>query len=347
MTQHDTHDSTIVHLGKSFNAPTTTQYFSLDEDPDVLEELLKEKNSPNTQRAYLKDLTNFFRSMTQRDPVPDVVLEFLHLEERQALQVVAKYKAKMRRGEDCPSGKPLSEATINRRLAAIKALVAKGRAMGICSYHLTEIKCDAAVKYRDTTGIDAQAFRLVLQSCDRSTLQGLRDYTMLRLLWENALRRDELCSLNHEHLFLNNRQISVKAKGKGNTRQLIDISDAATTTLGTWLTRSQDVVRVRDDFGVTAVFVALDKNSIGKRLSGEAVRRLVVKYSEKAGVTKVMSPHRIRHSSITAYLDASDGDIRGAQALSRHKDPQTLSIYDDNRHLRQKHASNALASLLD
>ncbi|MBO3463022.1 site-specific integrase [Aetokthonos hydrillicola Thurmond2011] len=347
MSQLDTHDSKIVSLGKSFHAPTTPQYFTLDEDPDVLEELLKEKNSPNTQRAYLKDLTDFFRSMTQRDPVPDAVLEFLHLEERQALQVVAKYKAKMRRGEGCPMGKPLSEATINRRLAAIKALVAKGRAMGICSYHLTEIKCDATAKYRDTTGINAQDFKTVLACCDLSTLQGLRDYTMLRLLWENALRRDELCSLNHEHLFLKNRQISVKAKGKGNTRVLIDISDAISNTLATWLTRSQDITRVKDDFGVAPVFVALDKNSIGKRLSGEAIRRLVVKYCEKAGVTKTMSPHRIRHSSITAYLDASDGDIRGAQALSRHKDPQTLSIYDDNRHLRQKHASIALADLLD
>jgi hypothetical protein len=40
-------------------------------------------------------------------------------------------------------------------------------------------------------------------------------------------------------------------------------------------------------------------------------------------------------------------DVRGAQALSRHKDPKTLSRYDDNRHKRQKHVSNALSNLLD
>ena len=346
MNPHDTQLLTTQNLESSLSAPVT-RHFTLDDDPDVLKELLEEKNSPNTQRAYLKDLTNFFRCMTGSEPIPDAVLEFLHLEERQALMVVAKYKAKLRRGEDCPKGKPLAEATINRRLAAVKALVAKGRSMGICSYHLTDIKCDSAAKYRDTTGIDAQIFKLLLSKCDRSNLQGLRDYTILRLLWENALRRDELCSLNHEHLFLSNCQISVKAKGKGNTRQLIDISDAISNTLQIWLAKSQDIVRVKDEFGSFPVFVALDKNSNGKRLSGEAVRRLVVKYSEKAGVTKIMSPHRIRHSSITAYLDASDGDIRGAQALSRHKDAQTLSIYDDNRHHKQKVASNALADMLD
>ena len=346
MNPHDTQLITTQTLESSLSAPIN-KHFVLDEDPDVLKELLEEKNSPNTQRAYLKDLTQFFRSMTGLEPTPDAVLEFLHLEERQSVMVVTKYKTKMRRGEDCPKGKPLAEATINRRLAAVKALVAKGRAMGICSYHLNDIKCDPAAKYRDTTGIDAQVFKVVLSKCDRSTLQGLRDYTILRLLWENALRRDELCSLNYEHLFMSECKLSVKAKGKGNTRQLIDITEAISNILQIWLTRSQDIVRVKDDFGSFPVFVALDKNSNGKRLSGEAIRRLVVKYSEKAGVTKIMSPHRIRHSSITAYLDASDGDIRGAQALSRHKDAQTLSIYDDNRHHKQKVASNALADMLD
>ena len=337
---------TINHLDGCLDAPIN-RYFVLDDDPDVLKELLEEKRSPNTQRAYLLDLTHFFRSMAKSEPTSDVVLEFLHLEEKQAVEVVVKYKTKMRRGESCTKGKPLSEATINRRIAAIKALVEKGRARGVCAYHLSDIKCDPQEKYRDTTGIDISAFRRMLQACDRSTLQGSRDYVILRLLWENALRRDELCSLNFEHLYLSECKLSVKAKGKGNTRTLIDISEAISNVLQSWLISSQTVTRVKDDLGNLPVFIALDLNSIGRRLTGEAIRRIVVKYSKKAGVTKTMSPHRIRHSAITVYLDTSDGDIRGAQAFSRHKDPRTLSIYDDNRHQRQKHVTNALAKLLD
>jgi integrase/recombinase XerC len=41
--------------------------------------------------------------------------------------------------------------------------------------------------------------------------------------------------------------------------------------------------------------------------------------------------HRVRHSAITAALDATDGNIRKVQKLSRHADPRTLMIYDDNR----------------
>jgi integrase/recombinase XerC len=184
----------VVNIEKCLDAPIA-RHFNLDDDPDVLKELLEEKRSPNTQRAYLKDLTDFFRSMAKSDPTPDVVLEFLHLEERQAVEVVTKYKTKMRRGEGCAKCKPLSEATINRRLAAVKALVEKGRSKGLCIYHLSDIKCDPQDKYRDTTGVDVGTFKRILNMCDRSTLQGLRDYVILRLLWENALRRDELCSL--------------------------------------------------------------------------------------------------------------------------------------------------------
>lgn len=335
-----------VNIEKCFDAPIN-RHFNLDEDPDVLKELLEEKRSLNTQRAYLKDLTDFFRSMAKSEPTPDVVLEFLHLEERQAIEVVTKYKTKMRRGEGCAKGNPLSEATINRRLAAIKALVEKGRARGVCAYHLSDIKCDPQEKYRDTTGIDVAAFRCILNQCDRSTLQGLRDYTILRLLWENALRRDELCSFNLEHLFLSQGKVSIKAKGQGNTRVLVDVSQAIASILQSWLNESEGVIRIKDKNGSFPVFVALDKNSIGKRLTGEAIRRIVVKYSQKAGISKVMSPHRCRHAAITAYLDASDGDVRGAQAFSRHKDSRTLSKYDDNRHQKQKHVTAKLADMLD
>ena len=77
-----------------------------------------------------------------------------------------------------------------------------------------------------------------------------------------------------------------------------------------------------------------------------SIYRLVRKFSEAAGIDKVVSPHRIRHSAITAYLDASDGNIRAAQSLSRHANLNTLNRYDDNRHKYQAQATNTLADLV-
>ncbi|MEG3900925.1 tyrosine-type recombinase/integrase [Microcoleus sp. B4-C5] len=57
---------------------------------------------------------------------------------------------------------------------------------------------------------------------------------------------------------------------------------------------------------------------------------------------KQMSPHRIRHSAITAALDATDGDVRKVQKLSRHKNLNTLMVYDDNRGRDQRDVTELL-----
>ena len=57
---------------------------------------------------------------------------------------------------------------------------------------------------------------------------------------------------------------------------------------------------------------------------------------------KQMFPHRIRHSAITAALDATDGDVRKVQKLSRHRKLDTLMIYDDNRGRDQQDVTERL-----
>jgi len=64
---------------------------------------------------------------------------------------------------------------------------------------------------------------------------------------------------------------------------------------------------------------------------------MVVRHSEKAGIKKPMSPHRIRHSAITAALDATDGDVRKVQKLSRHRNLNTLMISSQTELITQIH----------
>jgi site-specific recombinase XerC len=70
------------------------------------------------------------------------------------------------------------------------------------------------------------------------------------------------------------------------------------------------------------------------------IARIVKKYAEPVGID--LSPHRVRHSAITAYLDVSEGNVRAAQSLSRHQNLSTLMIYDDNRHQLQGKATKDL-----
>ena len=309
--------------------------FSL-QDQDLIQELLADKRSPQTRRAYAKDLRDFFRFLTgASEPTPELVQEFLELERMQAVALVLKYKSHLRNERN------LKEATINRRLAAIKSLVNFAIQLGKCNYTLAEIKGDKLVKYRDTTGIEKKAYQKMLQVPDRSTLKGKRDYAILRLLWDNALRRGEIVAADLKDLDLERRRLSILGKGKGQQKVAVSLSQPTTAAISDWLLARRELDLERP------LFIALDRNSRGHRLTGTAVYQLVAAVAESAGITKKLSPHRIRHSGITAALEATGGNVRKVQKLSRHSDLNTLMLYDDNRQNVQGEISDLLADLVE
>jgi integrase/recombinase XerC len=142
---------------------------------DIIAELLADKRSEGTRRAYAKDLKDFFQVVANSEPSPAVVAAFLKLDRYQAFSLVLRYKAHL-------IAKGLKEATINRRLAAIKSLVSFSRKLGHCTFTLEDIQGEKVKPYRDTRGIDLKTFKRVLAQCDRSTLKGKRDYSILLLL---------------------------------------------------------------------------------------------------------------------------------------------------------------------
>jgi integrase/recombinase XerC len=323
--QHNLELSLDATIGTSFDTSVT---------PDVLQQLLADKRSLNTRRAYEKDVTHFFRFMTGKEVTPDLVLEFLHLERTAAVSVVLKYKASLIQ-------QGLKEASVNRRLAAIKSLVAMGRKIGVCNFSLEDVKGEKTQKYRDTSGISSDAFKQVLAQCDRSSLIGKRDYALLRLLWGNALRRNEVSQLNIGDFDPDAQTLKILGKGRGTQVEVIDLGDATVEAIAIWLEASRGV-RPFD----APLFTALDFHNSGHRLTGDGIRKIVVRLCAKAGIKKVVSPHRIRHSAITAALDATDGNVRKVQKLSRHRQLDTLMIYDDNRGRDQAEVTALLDELV-
>ena len=320
----------IARLEASLDAKISRYFDTLDTEPDVLKQLLAHKRSENTRRAYERDVNDFLKTMTGKSACTDNVLEFLHLDERQAVSVVLKYKAKL-------IDKGLKEATVNQRLAAVKSLVEMGRKLGACHYTLGDIKGEKVTSYRDTTGVDTKTFERLLSGCDRTTLAGSRDYALLRLLWGNALRRNEVCQLNVRDFDPASKTLRIFGKGRGTQAETIDLGSATVHAITDWLdarggNSSQDA----------PLFTALDFANTGHRLTGDGLRKIIVRHSESAGISKQMSPHRIRHSAITAALDATDGDVRKVQKLSRHKNLNTLMVYDDNRGRDQRDVTELL-----
>ncbi|MBD2169307.1 tyrosine-type recombinase/integrase [Calothrix membranacea FACHB-236] len=333
----DTEGVELVVLQKLENALNAKieAYFAgvVDSEPDVLEELLRSKNSEGTRKGYRRDITDFFTRMTGLRPNRDSILEFLHLEGHKATLVVTKYRAIL-----AEAG--LSPNTINRRLAAIKSLVAYGRKLGVCNYAV-DVDSIPVQAYRDTSGCTGEEFLTVIKGCDRSTLAGKRDYALLLLLWGNALRRNEISTLDMRHFDGSKGTLSILGKGK-QVRVTMNLPKVTVLAITDWL-----IARGGDMSSSRPLFTSVDFQNSGHRLTGDGIYKIVKRLFKRAGVEKQMSPHRCRHSAITAVLEKTDGNVRKAQKLSRHAKLNTLQIYDDNRNRDQLEMSELLMDGLD
>ena len=292
---------------------------------------LADKSSAITRREYKKDLHYFFRVMSGSEISEELVNNFLKVTPAQAHAALMAYKGYLRELKLAPT-------TINRKISTVKSFISAANRLGLCSFSLKDTVSSEKIKiYRDTSGISLLEFKKVLTFCKISCLKGKRDFALLLLLWANALRRNEISLLNIGDFKPSSRELWITGKGH-NEKQIIELSKKTNQAVFDWL-------KNRENQGTnnnSPLFIALDARSGGKRLTGDGIYKIVRHYCKKAGIIKQMSPHRIRHSSITTALNKSQGDIRKVQKLSRHKNLNTLMIYDDNRSKAQLELSELL-----
>ena len=106
----------------------------------------------------------------------------------------------------------LAAATVNARLAALRSFVVHAYKRKLCNFRLDDIKSVKAQSYKDTRGISIDQFQLLIDGIDRTTVMGKRDYAMLRLLWDNALRRAEVCGLDRADFHPSEARLYLKGK---------------------------------------------------------------------------------------------------------------------------------------
>ncbi len=316
-------------LTNSSNIPYILAEFS----SDILTALLSDKRSLNTRRAYEKDLRYFFLAAYGQKPTEAVIAQFLQLNRFEAIAIALRYKSDL-------IAKGLKESTINRRLSALKSLVNFAAKLGKCNWNLDDVQTEAVQTYRDTTGLKPEGIRTMLLSIKRDTTKGKRDFAILRLLWDNALRRNEVVSANIGDFDYEMRSLQILGKGHGSQKSPISLNTGTANSIQDWLscieTKNTD----------QPLFHALDRAHHGHRLTGTAIYQIVDRIGRDSKTSKHMSPHRIRHSAITAALDATNGNVRKVQKLSRHKKLDTLMLYDDNRTNMQGEVSSLLGDLI-
>lgn len=223
----------------------------------------------------------------------------------------------------------MKHKTQNYYMISLRAFLKFLRKRGIESLNPERIEL-AKVGARDLDLITAEELNRLIDGASGPSLVSLRDKAMLELLFSTGLRVSELCSLNRD-IDLTRDEFSIR--GKGEKIRVVFLSPAAKRSIKEYLDKRGDV----DD----ALFIQMGKAASGAkylRLTPRSVERTVKQYAIKAGITRRVTPHVIRHSFATDLLE-NGADLRSVQALLGHSNIATTQVYTHitDKHLREVH----------
>lgn len=275
------------------------------------------KTISNYER-YLDRFIEFSKLTDPKDINDDIIREYRLWLNRQSAGI-------------SPNGEKetLKKNTQNYYLIALRAFLKYLRKRDIESISPERIEL-AKVAERSLDLISADELERLMNAPHGEDLKSLRDKAILELFFSTGLRVSELCSLNND-IDINRDELSVR--GKGDKIRVVFLSDDARNVLKKYLTKRTDM----DD----ALFIQLgrslkDKESL--RLTPRSIERIVKYYAIKAGISKKVTPHVIRHSFATDLMQ-NGADIRSVQALLGHANISTTQIYTHvtDKHLRDVH----------
>jgi integrase/recombinase XerD len=159
----------------------------------------------------------------------------------------------------------------------------------------------------------------LLATPDLSTPRGLRDSAMLATLYATGVRVSELVHMQLREVNLERGYVRVL--GKGQKQRLVPLGEVARQRIARYLEEGRPHhARGRDD--LPALFLGNRQ----KPLTRQGFWKLLGNYARAAGITRAISPHKLRHSFATHLLERG-ADLRAVQAMLGHADITTTQIY--------------------
>jgi len=173
-------------------------------------------------------------------------------------------------------------------------------------------------------------------------LGALRDAAMLEVLYSTGVRVAEVVSLDRDDVksrgsgpveVIDDVRSELAVRGKGNKVRVVFLSEAAREAVARYLKEREDMD--------PALFIRHSPNAKegeDMRLTPRSVQRMIKKYATKAGLTKKITPHTLRHSFATDLL-SNGADVRQVQQLLGHSSITTTQVYTHltDVHLKEVH----------
>lgn len=251
--------------------------------------------SPNTVASYISDLTAFFSAVGKepKDVAPEDIISYF-----------AETTALSKR----------SQARVLSSLHSFyKWMIMEGEMTDNPS---DAIEAPKLGKYLPAVLSVEEVDRLIA-AVDLDSAFGKRDRAMLETLYGLGLRVSELISLRISSIWTEQGFVSVI--GKGDKQRLVPLGGMARDAI-------RDYLEVRGPAADRESSDILFLNRFGRALTRIAVFKMIKAYAVKAGISKEISPHTLRHSFAT-HLIENGADLRAVQEMLGHESILTTEIY--------------------
>ncbi|MCX5867523.1 MAG: tyrosine-type recombinase/integrase [Proteobacteria bacterium] len=169
--------------------------------------------------------------------------------------------------------------------------------------------------------LDNEDVQKILYQVDLISLQGFRDYLILVILLKCGLREAEITGIKLEDFQSRGENAFLIVKGKGNKTRTIPIHPEVWVITRKYIQLTGRFLISRND-QPSYLFLSRKKG----KLSGRHIQRIVKQYSEKAGITKPISPHSFRHTCGTE-MALNKAPLQVIQSFLGHSSPQTTMRY--------------------
>ncbi|MFI5357382.1 MAG: site-specific tyrosine recombinase XerD [Opitutales bacterium] len=229
------------------------------------------------------------------------------------------------------SGSEYSVASLARKLTALRGLARYLVREKLRDDDFTALLSSPKFSRRIPGTLTVDEVVRLLQAPSGGDAHALRDRALLELFYSSGLRVSELAGLMIQQVDL--RQGYLRVFGKGSKERVVPVGAKACEAIAVWLESG------RPHFVKPRTGSPLFLSERGTALSRVTLWMIVQKYAKKAGLTKRVKPHLLRHSFAT-HLLTGGADLRAIQEMLGHANIATTQIYTavESKRLIDQHA---------
>lgn len=227
-----------------------------------------------------------------------------------------------------------SVSTVNRRIATLKKFYQWAQSQSYVEHNPAATLRSLKNKNTSPLTIQPEQIDALMAAPDTNTPLGLRDKTMLELLYATGMRVSELVDLQSNQVHIDQQVVHVIHPNQKSER-LIPLSPEALTWLQNYIEKARQ--KILGDRHSDAFFISTH----GQKMTRQRFWLIIKKYAAQAQINSSLSPHSLRHAFATHLLH-NGANLSLVQLLLGHKNPSTTQIYSHltKERLKKLHAEH-------